>query len=189
MTTALLTPPSQEPVTLEEAKAHLRVTHDSEDTLINDLIRVAREHVEVKTNQKLLPQEWRQYEPHLNADRDLCVRVGPIRSITSVTVYAMDGTARILAAQEAWIDRTRHQERIAFSQVLPLSDAVNGLEIDLIVGISDIPPELPGSLRHAILLLVAHWFEFRGAVPTDQQPVSLPPGFDTLIRPHCQVRL
>ncbi|MEM9676744.1 MAG: head-tail connector protein [Pseudomonadota bacterium] len=189
MTIALLVPPALEPVTLVDVKAHMRIDTNAEDTLISDLIKVGREHVEHVTGQKLLSQTWRQYEPGLGLTREVCARVGPVQSINAVTIYAQDGTPRVLAGQEAWINRTRHQTRIAFAHTVVPAETINGVEIDLVVGMADTAIEVPGSLRHAILLLVAHWYEFRGAVPADQQPVSIPPGFEALVRPHCEVRL
>jgi len=189
MTIALLVPPALEPVAAADAKAHMRIDQSLEDALISDLIRVAREHVEFATGQKLISQVWRQYEPRLGPDREVCARVLPVQSISTVTIYSQDGTPRILTAQEAWIDRTRNQTRIGFAQTVLPAQAANGVEIDLTVGMADTGVEIPGALRHAILMLVAHWYEFRGAVPADQQPVSIPPGFETLIRPYCQVRL
>ena len=44
-------------------------------------------------------------------------------------------------------------------------------------------------LRSAILLLVAHWYEFRGAAMAGDQPVSIPVGFDRLVAPHRLARL
>jgi len=48
---------------------------------------------------------------------------------------------------------------------------------------------VPDLLKRAILLLVAHWYEFRGAVSADQQPVSLPESYRQLIVGFREVRL
>lgn len=51
---AIVTPPSFEPVTLDEAKLHLRVTHDMEDDLISALISAARELCEVEARRQFV---------------------------------------------------------------------------------------------------------------------------------------
>lgn len=53
-----LRPPVGEPVTLTEAKLHLRVTDDSQDALISMLISAARIACETKTRQQLLHATW-----------------------------------------------------------------------------------------------------------------------------------
>lgn len=54
----LIRPPVGEPVTLLEAKAHLRVTDNSQDALISTLISAARIACETKTRQQLLHARW-----------------------------------------------------------------------------------------------------------------------------------
>ena len=46
-------------MTLAEVKAHLRVGHASEDTLLAGLVRAAREEVERATGIALIDQTWR----------------------------------------------------------------------------------------------------------------------------------
>lgn len=53
-----LRPPVGEPVSLAEAKLHLRVTESSQDTLISMLISAARIACETKTRQQLLHARW-----------------------------------------------------------------------------------------------------------------------------------
>jgi uncharacterized phiE125 gp8 family phage protein len=59
MTPIVVTPPSTEPITLAEAKAHLRVWVDDDDDQIAHMIKVAREAVEMRTGRALMPQRVR----------------------------------------------------------------------------------------------------------------------------------
>lgn len=54
----LVTGPATEPVTLAEAKLHLRVDTDDENDLIRALIAAARQHVETFTRRALMTQTW-----------------------------------------------------------------------------------------------------------------------------------
>jgi len=53
------TAPAAEPVTLAEAKMHLRVIDSSEDSLISMLIASARQHAETITRRALVTQSWK----------------------------------------------------------------------------------------------------------------------------------
>jgi uncharacterized phiE125 gp8 family phage protein len=54
----LKSPPTQEPVTLEEVHAYLRLSSDREDELLKTFIATARAHVEHTTGRALLKQKW-----------------------------------------------------------------------------------------------------------------------------------
>ena len=54
----LITAPAVEPVTLLEAKLHLRVDHADDDTLIAVLIKTARQQAEHRTGRRYGVQTW-----------------------------------------------------------------------------------------------------------------------------------
>jgi Phage gp6-like head-tail connector protein len=58
LSTQIVTPPIVEPVTLDQAKLHLRVDFDDDDTLITALITAAREYAERRTRRAFFNQTW-----------------------------------------------------------------------------------------------------------------------------------
>ena len=60
MTLTLTTPPTLEPVTLDEAKAQLRVTYDQEDALIGALVTAARQRIEAELGVALIATGFRE---------------------------------------------------------------------------------------------------------------------------------
>lgn len=59
MPSKLLTPPTSEPVTLAEAKTHLRVDINDDDALITGLIASARQSAEQICRRALISQQWK----------------------------------------------------------------------------------------------------------------------------------
>ncbi|MFD0915869.1 head-tail connector protein [Pseudahrensia aquimaris] len=189
MTTALITPAALEPLTIAEIKTHLRIDHDHEDTLLAQTLEAARAYVEFASGTKLITQLWRQYENCFPSDRRVKLRIQPFQSVDTVTVFDHEGTPTILAPADYAVRRDGDAVIIEFAASLADDLAVNGLEVDCVFGFGDLGIDVPPALRRAILLLVAHWYEFRGAISPQDQPVSLPPGFDALMAPFNRVRL
>ena len=88
--------PTLEPVTPAEAKAHLRVVHDSEDQLIAALIRAARAEVERSCGLALVDQSWRLALDDWPASETVAINLHPVTAILSVTVYGEGGEAAVL---------------------------------------------------------------------------------------------
>jgi len=57
--TAIITEPTVEPISLQEAKDHLRIRHSDEDTDIERMITAARRHAEQFTGRAFISQRWR----------------------------------------------------------------------------------------------------------------------------------
>lgn len=183
MTAFKTTGPDAEPVTLAQAKAHLRVTHDSEDELIADLVRAARADVEATTGTALMVQGWRKVFDAAPSDFAVGLAPHPVREISAVTGYGPDGEAFVVPPARYQTDLVSRPARLVFDGPLADLRPDNGIEIDFVAGFGETATEVPDLLKRAVLLLVGHWYEFRAAFDAQAQPVSHPSGYDRLIAP------
>lgn len=181
MTMLLVTPPAAEPVTLAEMKDHLRLTSTSEDDLLTGLLTAARETVERETGTALITQTWRLFRDEWPCHGLVRIARYPVSRIVSVTAYDPDGNPTAIDAADIFLDAAARPARLYISATAIALRPLNGLEVDFEAGFGATGADVPDGLKHAIKTLVAHWYEFRGAVGAADQPVSFPPGFDRLI--------
>lgn len=181
--------PAVEPVTLVEAKAHLRVTDSAEDSLINGLIKAAREEVEAAAGLALIRQDWRLYLDSWPPSGIVRLRRHPVQSVIQVTVYDAQGAPQTLVPASVNLDRATRPARFAMpdTAVAP-GQAMNGIEIDFRAGFGDTGVDVPDGLKRAILLLVAHWYEHRGAAGSGQE-AGWPDGFERIISRYRHMEL
>jgi uncharacterized phiE125 gp8 family phage protein len=91
----LVTPPATEPLTLAEAKLFLRVDGSTEDSLITSMVSAVRIAAEQYLSRSLITQSWKlAYDDYLLSVTAL--PLGPVQSITSVTLVARDGSTTIV---------------------------------------------------------------------------------------------
>ena len=181
--------PAAEPVTLSDAKAHLRLDHDSEDTLLSGLIRAARDEVEKSTGLALMDQSWRLALDRWPRNGRALIGKHPVKEILSVTAYGPDGEASLIDPDTYEFDGLSRPARLHFNQPGARLRAMNGIEIDFTAGFGEAGPDVPDLLRRAILVLVAHWFEFRAAFGPGDQPVSFPVGYERMLAGYRARRL
>lgn len=182
-------PPAVEPVTLAEAKAFLRLQSSGEDELLGGLIRAAREEVERSTGAALIDQHWRLTLDSWPESGIVAITRFPMKSVEAVTAYGSEGEARLIDPADYVLDQHARPARLHFeTQPVPLR-VMNGIEIDFTAGFGPAGPDVPDLLKRAILLLVAHWYEFRAHVEPRDQPVSYPEGYERLIAGYRTRRL
>lgn len=186
MTAALITSPALEPVTLADAKAHLRLDSDDDDQLLTAAIVAARVHVEALTRRLLIEQGWRVYLDRWPKKRIVTLVPAPLISVDAVTVYDANGDPSVVDADDYEVDTVAVPGRLVLSGSAPVAvgKAVNGIEIDVTAGYGPSSVDVPAPLRQAIVRLVAHWYEHRGAVGHDMAGSVPPLGFDALIAPY-----
>lgn len=181
--------PAVEPVTMVDAKAHLRVSHASEDALIGGLIRAAREDVERTTGMALIDQSWRLVLDAWPVDNFVMLTRHPVCQVMSVTTYGSEGEASIVGPAGYQLDTLSRPARILFAKAPDRLRTMNGVEIDFRAGFGEAGTDVPDLIKRAILLLVAHWYEFRTSFGPDEQPVSYPAGYDRLLAGYRARRL
>jgi uncharacterized phiE125 gp8 family phage protein len=183
---SIVTPPASDPVSLAEAKTHLRITAPDEDALIVGYLLAAREHVETITRRALLTQTW-DYSIDAWADR-IVLPKPPVQSVTSISYLDQAGATQTLsAALYRLVKQSTGEWAIlkAYNAVWPAVQTVEScITIRFVCGYGTPPGSIPEAIRQAILLLVGHWFANREAVNVGNIVNELPLGVEPLLFPH-----
>jgi uncharacterized phiE125 gp8 family phage protein len=168
----LVTAPTVEPVTLSEAKQHLRVTDDADNAYITNLIVAARQAVESgeswSLERSLINSTWR-----LTLD-GFAARVSvielprpPVASITSITYDDAANVEQTLAS-----NRYRLLSDAEPARVMPIyndewPEAINypgSVRITYVAGYGATAASVPQAIKQAVLLLVGDMYENRESI-------------------------
>jgi len=157
---AVSTPVSTEPVSLADARLHLRINagDTSEDTaIIAPLITAAREYCENVTGRALAAQTIKAYPERFT--RIIQLPREPMVSVSAITYTDESGVTTTMASSNYIIDTVGGT--VAIKELPTFSPRlVNPIEITYSAGYT----LLPKAIRQAMLLLIGHWYENREAV-------------------------
>ena len=188
MPSILTTPPAVEPVSLAEAKAHLRSSASGDDDMISRLIIAARRHIEAQSGLALIQQVWSHYRDDWPAVGVVELPLHPLISVDDVNIFGEDNIAASVDPAHYYVDRISHPPRLLLrgSRVWARPGRIgNGIEIVLTAGFGPAAIDVPAELRQAMLDLIAHWFAQRG----DERETSLPLTIDGVIERFREKRL
>lgn len=158
----LITAPTAEPVTLAEAKAHLRVDNSDSDTLITALIVAARERAETETRRALITQTWDLYRDAFPS-WELIVPKPLLQTVTSITYTDSNGVTQTLATDQYLVDSNSEPGRItpAYGLVWPSTRwQTNAVKVRFVAGYAD-AAAVPQSIKSWMLLAIGSMFENR----------------------------
>jgi uncharacterized phiE125 gp8 family phage protein len=192
MSLVMTSGPALEPVSLAEAKAHLRVDGTLEDALVQSLIVTARLHIEAALGLALITQGWSYFLDRWPKAGRLVLPLRPVAAISQIRVWNDEGVAETVPASHFLLDGQGFPPRlVSTSGAPPLESgrAVNGIEVAFTAGFGATPGDVPATIRHALLLLVAHWYENREPVEIGQAVNAVPSMVSDLLAPHRRRRL
>lgn len=195
MALTLITPAVTATVTLEDARRQCRI-HSSDTTYDEELtgfIAAAVSHVETITSRALEPQTWLLSLEEF--DGDIYLPLSPVLTVDEITYDDADEVETTLNTDDyRLIQMTDSRWRIAPTSAWPAGTNVRveftaGYEGEL--DSADYTSGVPAALKHAILLLISHWFRNRQAVEivSSGDLVNVPLAFDALIAPYKPIVL
>ncbi len=191
MTLTILTPPGAEPVTLDQAKAFLRITDTAEDALLAALVLAARQRVEAELGLCLVSTALREtfdgWDGRLTRTGAVRLSRGPLLSVQAVRTADATGGFHALDSDAYTARAASRPGRIAPAPghgwpAPQIPDA--GIQIDYTAGFGAEEDDVPAPLAVAILVLTAHAFEHREAA--DAPPIAL---VEPWLAPFRRVRL
>lgn len=156
------TKPTDEPITLDEAKLNLRVTCDADDDLITALIVAARRWCEDYENRAYITQTITAKTFWL-PDRIILPRP-LLQSVTSVTYVDTAGDTQTLSDALYDVDTFREPGQItkAFNAIYPsIRGDVNGVTIVYKAGYGDASTDVPQETIQAIQIMTAYYYDDR----------------------------
>ena len=182
-----LSPPAAEPLTLADAKPHLRVDADitEDDGLIAALIVTARQQAEHRTGRALVTQQWRLGLDRF-ADDSMDLPLPKLQSVQSVTYLDADGVRQTLAGAEYDVVTDELVGRLlpAFGKTWPDCRIRPGsVQVSYTCGYGA-ASDVPQSIKAWMLLAIGAWYENREAMTAGQPVAELPRSFwDGLLDP------
>jgi len=185
----IVTPPAVEPVSLTEAKLHLRLAvsegdapdYDQEDSKLSGLITAAREYVENHTRRALITQTWDVAFDCFPGGIDIALPFAPLQSVTSISYTGTDGNAATFAEFSA--DIFGNGARLQYGYSWPAIQPGSRVTVRFVTGYGAESTAVPSGIKQAMLLIIGHLHENpEEVVVLERGSVErLPMGVDSLL--------
>ena len=174
----LTAPPSGEPVSVDEAKLHLRVTDTAQDALIGAVITAARVHAENITQRQFMTATWQLVldafpgpalmgvppgEVYTLPDHAILVNKTPVASVSSIQYLDMSSSWQTMPSGDYTLDRSSEPARITpvFGKIWPVTlPQIAAVKVTFVAGYGA-ASDVPEGLKSWIKVRVGTLFENR----------------------------
>jgi len=186
-TLELLDAPATTPITLAEVKDQLRVEGSDDDVILTRLIDVAVAYTDVKgaLGQAMITQKWGQWVES-TPPQTVSLILGPVTGVTAVKYYDTDGVLQTDTLSNYQVTGTEFATiigpKIGFNWPVT-QDRSDAIRIEYEIGYGTAKTDVPQTIRHALMLLVGHWYDNRENTQMDELS-NIPFGFESLLNMH-----
>jgi hypothetical protein len=197
-TLTLVTAPTAEPITIEEAKAWAKIDMDDDDAVVTALVAAVREAAERHMRRSLITQTWKLtldlapsmlnsalpdgvYELPVSSlygslQREVELPNGVVQAITNVTTYGLDNTSSTYDPTNYFLDSAGARLVLNLGCIWPANMRPRAaVEISYRTGYGDGASAVPQPIRTAMMIHFASLYEQRGqaADALDIPPAAL----------------
>ena len=197
---SLITSPAREPLTVAEAKDHLRLDTSADDVLVGTLIAGARQWAERYTGRAFITQTWTLSVDRVPCEDGRCdgmvqgaigsldrlralnVPRAPLQSVESIQTFDDDDTAHTFSPDNYYVDTSREPGRLVLRSgaVWPYAERdANSIVVTYKAGYGDTAADVPASIRTAIAGIMAYYYQNRGDATT-----AVPASVRALLDPY-----
>lgn len=157
MAIKIITPPAIEPITLEEAKNHLRVDGNNDDLLILGLIKQARAWCENYQNRSYITQTLEIIlDAFPKGNAIVFNSCSPVQRVESIKYYDISNQEQIFDQGNYIVDSDSFVSRVVLNRGKhwPKTElqSANAVRVQVVAGYGDISDKVPETIKWAIIL-------------------------------------
>ena len=170
----VVTPATSNPITLTEAKTHLKVDTTADDTFITNLIRSATSSAQEYTNRFFIATTIQHVGDKWEDISNLFK--SPLLSVTNIKYVDTSGSEQTLNTDIYFVDDVNKPARIGLkpNQSFPeIIDRLNAVKVNYVVG-NESADDVDEAIKQALLLTIGNWYQNRQAVVTGTIATELP---------------
>ena len=159
-----------------------------QDAVLESYLRAAMAAIEARTGKILIERDFSWTLTAWRDARRQTIPIAPVSAITGLTLVGFNGD-ETLADTAAWClepDQQRPSVK-ATGGTLPAIPTNGSVRIGLMAGFGPEWSDLPADIAQAVVMLAAHYYEFRHDVVHGTP--AMPFGVAALIAPYRTVRL
>jgi uncharacterized phiE125 gp8 family phage protein len=193
MKTTIVTAPTKEPISRALFKEHARISITDDDDYIDNLIQAVRRQVEQITNRALITQTWKLYLNDWPQGDYIKLPYPPLQTVTSVKYRESDYTESTMDSGDYRVLTNVEPGQVAldYGAVWPSETLIGNEEsiyIEYTCGFGDERLDVPDDIRHACLMLCAHYYEMREPTVIGTILTPVPMTVDRLLADHRRSR-
>jgi uncharacterized phiE125 gp8 family phage protein len=179
------TAPTQEPLSLAEARLHLRLEDDfsDDDALVTSLITAARAYVEKHINQPVMPQAWRLTLDCFPCEDVIDLGMPGVDAVSSFSY--VDPTGANVSFPSFVLDGDAFPSRVVRSYGIPWpTTRVQRNAVTISFTCSGLATDEREAIKSAMKLLIGQWYENREALIETRYALNVPFSVDALLGPY-----